>query len=345
MVEHDWYGLHGGSWGDLAPGAVSHPAKFPRLLIRRVYEHALEMGYVSPGDQVLDTFAGIGGGAADAMRYGMHWFGVELEPSFYELAKANIENWNRLYAGIVPRWGTATVVNGDSRFLRDLLASADMLITSPPYGEGQTRDRAPVQAGAISDMMSRAYTQDRQGVTPGNLAAMRARAADFDALLTSPPYMDVIQKGEGPGARHDHVSHSEANARKLTNAPEYGRAEGQLGRLLADSFWGAARSIMLESFRVIRPGGVAIYVLRDFVRKGKVVPFCDQWLALGKACGFVPLEYIRSWLVRTVSADTDLLGDLRVKTVQNKAMFRTLAERNGSPPIDFDVILVLRKPI
>lgn len=49
--------------------------------------------------------------------------------------------------------------------------SAMAVVSSPPFGVGETRDRAPVQEGEIADCITRAYTQDRQGTTAGNLAS------------------------------------------------------------------------------------------------------------------------------------------------------------------------------
>ena len=49
-----WENCYDVGWkGDIIPEAFSHPAKFSRGLIHRIYEHAKEMGWVKPGDWVL----------------------------------------------------------------------------------------------------------------------------------------------------------------------------------------------------------------------------------------------------------------------------------------------------
>ena len=43
MRELDWYGCYSNGWqGEITPEAFAHPAKFSRILIRRIYEHALQ---------------------------------------------------------------------------------------------------------------------------------------------------------------------------------------------------------------------------------------------------------------------------------------------------------------
>lgn len=51
-----WESCYDGSWqGNIVPEAFSHPAKFSRGLIVRIYDHAKEMGWVKPGEWVEVT--------------------------------------------------------------------------------------------------------------------------------------------------------------------------------------------------------------------------------------------------------------------------------------------------
>jgi len=84
--ERDWFKCYSGGWtNEIVPEAFSHPAKFARGLIRRIYEHALEQGYLREGDMILDPFDGIALGAADALANGLNFVGVELEQFFVDL--------------------------------------------------------------------------------------------------------------------------------------------------------------------------------------------------------------------------------------------------------------------
>lgn len=76
-----WQNCYDLQWGKmLSPESFSHPAKFAPGLIKRIFEHCLEMGYVQKGQIVGDPFAGIGGGGIFAAPLGLQHIGVELEP-------------------------------------------------------------------------------------------------------------------------------------------------------------------------------------------------------------------------------------------------------------------------
>ncbi len=90
----EWHGLYAAKWNDLlSPGAVSHPAKFSHGLIRRIYEYALEQGYLTVDSKVLDPFGGVGLGSFYAVNNGLIWLGNELEDKFYKDAYKNFALW------------------------------------------------------------------------------------------------------------------------------------------------------------------------------------------------------------------------------------------------------------
>ena len=110
-----------------------------------------------------------------------------------------------------------------------------------------------------------------------------------------------------------------------------------------DTFWSAASAIMRQVYQVLAPGAVAVWVCKAFVRKGKRVDFPGQWQALGESCGFETIEIIRAWLVEDRGAQHTLDGGLEQRQVARKSFFRLLAERNGSPRIDYEIVLIQRK--
>lgn len=351
MRREEWFGLYAESWGDdLHPDAFSHPAKVQPALARRIYEHALDRGYLRPGDTVLDPFAGVAGFARHAMQYGLHYIGVELEPRFVELAARNIARWEahgRWFVGP----GTAVVLQGDSRRLAEVVATAGALISSPPFGAAETRDRSSYQPGEIASFMGRAYTQDRQGETPGNLAHLEA--GDLDAAISSPPYASAIDgTGEGPGARYDSIYHAPENANKKSSANGYGTTAGNLGGMVEEgpdpleTFWSAARLIVEQVYHVLRPGGYAIWVCGDYVRDGRRVAFGEQWLALCRACGFEPVEWITAWKVEHHGTQLDLWGNGHEKKTERLSFFRRLANRrNPAAAVENEDVIIVRKPL
>src|SRR5690606_7208521 len=135
--------------GKIVPEAMAHPAKYSSRLIRRIYEHMIAEGWLRPGDRVLDPFGGVALGALDAMRFGLHWTGVELEPRFHEIGYRNIEKWVSQF-GQLPRWGSAVLLNGDSRNLLEIIADgAQGAVSSPPYGDEMAHHRAGDAAKVI----------------------------------------------------------------------------------------------------------------------------------------------------------------------------------------------------
>jgi len=90
----EFFGLYKERWNDLiSPSAISHPAKFSHGLIRRIYEYALEQGYITVDSKVLDPFGGVGLGAFYATNNGLIWLGNELEDKFYLDAYKNFALW------------------------------------------------------------------------------------------------------------------------------------------------------------------------------------------------------------------------------------------------------------
>jgi hypothetical protein len=64
---------------------------------------------------------------------------------------------------------------------------------------------------------------------------------------------------------------------------------------------------------------------------------------VGESVGFETLEWIRAWLIEDRGAQWDLFGELHEREVHRKSFFRRLAERKGSPSIDYEVVLIQRR--
>lgn len=335
--EDDWPALYGERWGrDLVPEAMSHPAKYSRGLIRKIYEHAFYEGWISKGSSIVDPFGGIAGGAFDAMLKGCHWRGVELEQRFVDLGGHNIALWNERYSRM-PGWGSAELRQGDSRQLANLLACGDLCVSSPPFTEslssGKLSDKLIQDLRARGQKPSASGMSAEYGRTPGNLGNMSADG--FDAAISSPPFLDnnvnVGAVGDTPAMRQQiHNSQPRKDS--------YGASPGQLGNVASNDFWQASRQILEQLHQVIRPGGHAIFVVKDFVRKKQRVPFGDQWRQLCEAAGFVCLHHHRAQLVERYGAQTSLTGETSTVEIHRKSFFRRLAEKKGSPAIDYESV-------
>ena len=390
-----WHNCYSDNWnGVIVAEAFAHPAKFARGLIRRIYEHMRDSGYITPGDRVIDPFGGIAAGAVDAMSMGLHWYGCELEPRFVALGNANIDRWQRDLAMLGNRVGTARLIQGDSRYLASLLGGGmAATISSPPY-ETDALGHSRGHAGLIRGEVYGTPPATEYGSTPGQLGAMRS--GDFTAAVSSPPYADAVNgTGEGPGARHDPIHHNGDTAQRLSSDNGYGDAPGQLGRMAregfeaavssppyeashmdissnsligtsvnkgsygsasygdslgqlaetsGETFWAAARVIVEQTYAVLKPGGHTAWVTKRFVRDKKIVEFSEQWAQLCEAVGFVRVEWVRAMLVEDHGDQLDIFGGVTTRGKQRKSFFRRLAEKKGSPRIDWEDVIIMRKP-
>lgn len=147
--------------GRYLPASAAHPAKMRPSIARY-----LIATYSSPGGLVFDPMCGAGTTPVEAIHLGRDGIGVEYEPRWVKLARANLTHAKHQGAT-----GFGQVVRGDARHLPDLLPGelrglVNLIVTSPPYGastHGNPQDRAG-PCGQILRLDHR-YGDDR-----GNLA-------------------------------------------------------------------------------------------------------------------------------------------------------------------------------
>jgi modification methylase len=155
--------------GRYLPASTAHPAK----MLPAIARHAIQR-YSRPDDLVLDPMSGIGTTLVEAIHLGRHAIGIELEPRWADLARANTAH-ARIHGA-----GTATVVTGDARQLPSLLdpelvAQVALVLTSPPYGSS-IHGQVTARPGRGVAKYDNAYSPD-----PGNLGRVN-QATLLDAL-------------------------------------------------------------------------------------------------------------------------------------------------------------------
>ena len=142
----------------LAP-SLAHPAKMLPAIARTAISD-----YTAPGDYVCDPMCGIGTTLVEAVHLGRDAIGIEYEPAWVDLARANLA-----HARSQGATGEGEVVRGDARHLgahldpalRGLIA---LVLTSPPYGPSVHGQVTTTPGGGIHKANYR-YSTD-----PANLA-------------------------------------------------------------------------------------------------------------------------------------------------------------------------------
>jgi len=348
-----WHGCYEGSWkGQIVDAAFRHPAKFAPSLIRRIIKHGLAQGWWKQGDLLGDPFGGVACGGIVAASYGLRWIGVELEAEFVELGKQNINLHRRAWEHMGDPF--PVLVQGDSRQFATVVKGAGAIVTSPPFTQGYSSGGGINKKGYGADGADKVGQRTYQGTgaerMDGNIETLPV--GDLAAVLTSPPYADSVNSGESgidwkkagrperdapAGSRHGVQGASMHEMR-------YGATAGQIGALKdkGDSYWEATSQVYRQCLLALKPGGVMAVVVKSYIKGGKIVDLPGQTWTLLQHLGFEPSERIRAMLVKEKRHKT-LFGDEHVERTERKSFFRRLAEKRGSPPIDFEEVLVVAK--
>jgi tRNA G10 N-methylase Trm11 len=131
--------------------------------------------YSRPGDVVVDPMCGIGTTLVEAVHLGRDAVGIEYEPRWADLARANLT-----YAKARGAGGAGRVYAGDGRDLPRFLpvnlhGQVGLVLTSPPYGPS-VHGQVTAVAGRGVAVRNDRYTSSARG--SGNLAH-----ASADGLL------------------------------------------------------------------------------------------------------------------------------------------------------------------
>jgi DNA modification methylase len=224
------------------------------------------------------------------------------------------------------------------------------VVTSPPYAaispeksSGSIDLRKNYETyrasggGASFEAYCRTQKKHSQGYghSPGQIA-------NLSAAVTSPPYATQVHEGNGIDASK--LTGNKAGKNSQAKAEGYGDSPGQLGNAGGggETYWQAVETVYRQVHLALPPGGILAVVVKDYVKDKQIVPLCDQTLALLVACGFEPLERVHAMLTKTTH--TNGLFGKETRTKERKSFFRRLAEKKGSPRIDWEEVLFVRKP-
>lgn len=236
--------------------------------------------------------------------------------------------------------------------------SVAAVVTSPPYetinaGAGGLNTKPAKKEGQQSGRRAGAsQTTDTQyGESDGQIAKLRK--SELAAVLTSPPYEDSVNsKSHGidfAKAKPDYPGRKETPARVKNHndraaGMRYGSTEGQIGAKRGETYWEAMLQVYSACYRALKPGGVMALVVKDFVKDKKRVCLCDDTMRLLLHIGFTEMERVAAMLVHESSHEDMFVGTVTTSK-SRKSFWRRLSEGKGSPKIDYEEVLFVRKPI
>lgn len=335
QMRTDWHGCYDDGWqGLIVPEAMAHPAKMARGLLTRIIRHGLDRGYWQPGDLIGDPFFGIGSTGIIGASYGLRVVGCELEEKFCALAERNFALHRRKWEACGDPMPVC--IQGDSRRFAELVRPVAAVVTSPQFLDTYTRGGATIEGRhhqvAWAQRQGGPEHRATYGQTPGQIGSLPA--GDLAAVVTSPPWEDQLNNHDKTWTPpHETTGSYQA---------DYGNGPDQIGNDSGETYWQAMCQVYEQVRLALRPGGVAAIVVKDYVKAGKRVPLCDQTCMLLGSLGFTVFERTRAWLVKTDSHPS-LFGGEVTKTKERKSFFRRLAEKRGSPRIDFEEVIWARK--
>lgn len=225
-------------------------------------------------------------------------------------------------------------------------------LTSPPYADS-LRPETPEQSQRRAEWIAEAKTRRdgrRLHVAMADVS-MGAGYTTPTGAITSPPYANSINANASANdatarARRKisagidmRLSRNKGGPNSVVNQPQtYGGSAGNLGAMSADTYWSAVAQVYRELHALLPIDGAAAVVVKDYVKDKKRVPLCDQTAELLEALGFTVVERCWAWLVKERRTET-LFGDEHVERTERKSFFRRMAERNGSPRIDWEEVV------
>jgi len=174
--------------------------------------------------------------------------------------------------------------------------SIDTIITSPPYADSKRGGEADEEAMAERwDRVVKERNWDTWGKTwktEGRKRALKSLGSGYsesednignlgyvDSIITSTPYEESMSE------RRHHTPNTK-RAEKLWKEKHLGvypHSEKQIGAMKKETYLEAMFKVYSEMFKVLKPDGLAVIVIKPFIRNKKVVdlPY-HTWLLLKK---------------------------------------------------------------
>lgn len=226
------------------------------------------------------------------------------------------------------------------------IMGCDGIVTSPPYAEtplGQTNKsverHAEIQKAKGSKRTWGKNFIDDYGSNPSNIGNL---IPETDSKRPMPDVRSNETVGDSSQERRSLRSSDRELGDSLLVVSQQNNSENMVGeKEEPPTYWSEMLKIYIECWKALKDGGVMVVVIKSYVKGGKIVDLPEQTWQLLQHVGFKPLERIRAMLV-SETRENGLFGEI-VKIKARKSFFRRLAEKKGSPRIDFEEVLWLVK--
>jgi len=167
---------------------VRESANHPGRMLPAIARAAIS-AYTSRGDLVLDPMCGVGTTLVEAIHLGRHAVGVEYEPVWADIARANLE-----FAAAQGAIGRGEVITGDalrpSELVdREICGTVGMVLTSPPCGASVHGQATPGPGRGVIRSHHR-YSKDRTNLAHQPLGSLLSAFASILAACR-----DLLRSG------------------------------------------------------------------------------------------------------------------------------------------------------
>lgn len=219
----------------------------------------------------------------------------------------------------------------------------DGIVTSPPYASTDTK---PTKLGtgkgtrADGDSAGRNKGDYHYPESDGQIGVLSS--GEVDAVTTSPPFESSLASGVLSEEMKAEMASRGHKPSASGESASYGDDEANIGNDSGETYWQAMAIVYQQMWLAMKPGAVAAIVVKDYVKNKARVPLCDDTCRLLEHVGFHVFERSRCWLVKE-RREPSLFGGEHVTTKERKSFFRRLAEKKGSPRIDFEEVIWCRK--
>jgi len=271
--------------------SMQHPAKMDTYLTRRLLKE-----FTKAGDVVLDPMAGVGTTGVEAVLLGRHCILVDIEENFTSLIQKNLNNVKAVFekGSFKPKLGKAVVITGDSRHLSELLQQhADAIITSPPYAHEATASKPTKleEQGFFKMGHSKEspYTEEDYRTWDKHEGGNIGKRKLFVRVPCTPEEAQFHDTREGrKGTIWEWTKEVKVDMNNLDIQKQKHEEKGK-----AETYLEAMLKCYREMYTVLKPNGLCIIVLKNFIRNWEVVDLISVTVKLCEFVGFKLVKKIK----------------------------------------------------